>query len=275
MKAETFAEQLYFTTILIESENDLGEMSVGTGFIIDAELKNHHASFLVTNKHVVAGGKNGILRFHLKKDNGPYPGKGYKLRVPHFEQYWIGHPDTTVDVTVMSMSLILQQAKSAGKELYYRSIPQHLCPSENELEKLDAMEEIVFVGYPSGIYDDTHYLPVARRGMTASPVQVNHNGERRFLIDAAIFGGSSGSPVFILDRSMRSNRGAGLVIGNRTHFMGVVAAGYYEETTGRVIQQPIPTMLGNKMLTVGRQMINLGIVYKSDTVFELAQSLMK
>jgi len=276
MRIETIAEQLYFTTILIESQNDSGETGFGTGFLIDAVHESRHAMFLATNKHVVAGGKTGTLRFHLKAAGIPCQGQGYKLKVPCFAQYWVKHPDPTVDIAIMSMSLILEHAKKDGKELFYRSIPESLLPSNDELEKLDAMEEVVFIGYPSGIFDEAHYLPVARRGMTASPIQVNHNGERRFLIDAAIFGGSSGSPVFIFDKGgIHSKRGGGLVLGSRpSYFIGVVAAGYYQETTGRVIQQPIPTITG-PLVSIGQQMINLGIVYRADTVFELAHSLMK
>ncbi|MEK7722358.1 MAG: serine protease, partial [Elusimicrobiota bacterium] len=87
MKVETIAEQLYFTTILIESQNDSGETAVGTGFIIDAGHESRHAIFLATNKHVVTGGKTGTLRFHLKAAGIPCQGQGYKLKVPDFAQY--------------------------------------------------------------------------------------------------------------------------------------------------------------------------------------------
>ena len=272
MKVETIAEQLYFTTILIESQTNEGITSVGTGFIIDAEHKTRHGSFLVTNKHVVNGGAKGVLRFHLKEEGNLNLRQGYKLDVPDFKTYWIGHPDSKVDVTVMSMSIVLDHAKRSGKELYYRSIPQSLCPSERDLEKLDALEELVFVGYPSGIYDEAHYLPVVRRGITASPVQVDHDGERKFLIDAAVFPGSSGSPVFILDRGVYPKRGGGVVLADRTLFLGILAAGYFEPSEGAVVRVPIPTDKQN-LSGAGKQMINLGIVFKAETVFEIAQSM--
>ena len=272
MKVETIAEQLYFTTILIESRTNEGITSVGTGFIIDAVHKNRHGSFLVTNKHVIDGGTKGVLRFHLKEDGSPNLRQAYKLNVPDFKIYWIGHPDPKVDVTLMSMSVVLDLAKQSGKNLYYRSIPQNLCPSERDLGKLDALEELVFAGYPLGIYDEAHYLPVVRRGITASPLQVDHDGERKFLIDAAVFPGSSGSPVFILDRGVYAKRGGGVVLADRTLFLGILAAGYYEPGAGAVVRVPIPT--GEQhLLGAGKQMINLGIVFKADTVFELAQSI--
>jgi hypothetical protein len=272
MKVETIAEQLYFTTILIESRTNEGITSVGTGFIIDAEYKTRHGSFLVTNKHVINGGTEGVLRFHLKQGGNLNLRQGYKLNVPNFKTYWISHPDSKVDVTVMSMSVVLEHAKQSVKELYYRSIPQSVCPSEKDLEELDALEELVFVGYPLGIYDEAHYLPVVRRGITASPLQVDHDGERKFLIDAAVFPGSSGSPVFILDRGVYPKRGAGVVLGDRTLFLGILSAGYYESSVGAVVQVPIPT--GEQHLSgVGKQMINLGVVFKAETVFELAKSM--
>jgi len=272
MKVETIAEQLYFTTILIESQTNEGITSVGTGFIIDVEHKTQHGSFLVTNKHVVNGGAKGVLRFHLKEEGNLDLRQGYRLNMPNFNTYWISHPDPKVDVTVMSMPVVLEHAKQSGKELYYRSIPQSLGPSERDLEELDALEELVFVGYPLGIYDEAHYLPVVRRGITASPLQVDHDGERKFLIDVAVFPGSSGSPVFILDRGVYPKRGGGVVLADRTLFLGILAAGYYESSAGGVVRTPIPT--GEQHPSgAGKQMINLGIVFKAETVFELAQSM--
>jgi hypothetical protein len=44
-------------------------------------------------------------------------------------------------------------------------------------------------------------LPISprffRRGMTATPPQLDYCGRPTFLIDASVFGGSSGSPVFL------------------------------------------------------------------------------
>ena len=57
-------------------------------------------------------------------------------------------------------------------------------------------EEIVFIGYPSGLRDEHNSTPLIRRGITASPIWNDFGNDPIFLIDAGVYPGSSGSPVF-------------------------------------------------------------------------------
>ncbi|MFT3756084.1 MAG: hypothetical protein QM769_09065 [Pseudoxanthomonas sp.] len=75
-----------------------------------------------------------------------------------------------------------------------------MIPTPQQVTKLDAAESVTFISYPNGVWDSKNLLPVARRGTTASPIEVDFEGTPRFLIDASVFGGSSGSPAFILNR---------------------------------------------------------------------------
>jgi hypothetical protein len=56
--------------------------------------------------------------------------------------------------------------------------------------------EVLFVGYPNDVYDQVNNLPVIRAGKIASMPKVDFNGKPEFLIDAHVWPGSSGSPVF-------------------------------------------------------------------------------
>jgi len=51
-------------------------------------------------------------------------------------------------------------------------------------------------GYPNGVSDEVNNLPVVRKGITATPMFADYNGKPEFLIDCAIYEGSSGSPIF-------------------------------------------------------------------------------
>ena len=83
------------------------------------------------------------------------------------------------------------------KALDYQWVDTNLAPNEETVLDIGLVEEILFVGYPSGISDQFHNLPVARRGITATPASVDYEGRPVFLIDASVYPGSSGSPVFI------------------------------------------------------------------------------
>jgi hypothetical protein len=111
-------------------------------------------------------------------------------------------------------------------------------------------------------------------GITATPLQVDYEGRPTFLIDAAVFPGSSGSPVFDATSAVRADRNGNLVlVASRLAFLGVIAKCLVIEETGRVEWKPIPTGKKNKKVptyTIS-QSLNLGIVYKSSTVLETVE----
>jgi hypothetical protein len=51
------------------------------------------------------------------------------------------------------------------------------------------------MGYPLGVYDDIHNLPIARNGIIASAYSVPWRNELYFLVDSYLEEGVSGSPV--------------------------------------------------------------------------------
>jgi len=86
---------------------------------------------------------------------------------------------------------------------------------------LAALEEVTFIGYPSGLYDEHNVTPITRKGITATPPWNDFQGQPAFLIDAGVFPGSSGSLVFIFNQGAYATRG-GLTLGSRLLFMGVL-----------------------------------------------------
>lgn len=74
-------------------------------------------------------------------------------------------------------------------------------PSKEEIvNTISRIEDITVVGYPDGIWDSYNNMPIVRKGITATSLQLDFNNEPKFLIDAAIYGGSSGSPVYIFNQ---------------------------------------------------------------------------
>ena len=53
-----------------------------------------------------------------------------------------------------------------------------MIPAQADLESLDAIEEIVMIGYPNGLWDSVNNMPIARRGITATPVYLNYEGKK-------------------------------------------------------------------------------------------------
>ncbi|MFR3321383.1 MAG: hypothetical protein ACLTSZ_09905 [Lachnospiraceae bacterium] len=90
---------------------------------------------------------------------------------------------------------------------------QEYAAKEEQIEYFAAIEDITFIGYPSGLYDSVNKLPIIRQGITATPIWNQFNGENVFLIDAGVFPGSSGSPVFIYNHGSYPTKD-GIAIGD-------------------------------------------------------------
>jgi len=68
------------------------------------------------------------------------------------------------------------------------------------LQSLTTVSELLIVGYPAGFIDAVRLAPPVQSCITASHIRDNFRGQEAFLVDKPIFGGSSGSPVFLVRR---------------------------------------------------------------------------
>jgi hypothetical protein len=102
---------------------------------------------------------------------------------------------------------------------------------------------------------------------------VDFEGTPRFLIDASVFGGSSGSPVFILNQGSFATKDGGFVVGSRFHFIGVIAAVFFRTHLNQIVPVPIPTQV--QPMAQQQEMIDLGNVFKARTVVETIETFLK
>lgn len=275
MQVRTIAEQLFFSTVRIDTVSMDGTLGSGTGFVFVYEVANLKYPFIVTNKHVVMGMKQGALTFIKSDGKLPKLGDSFRGVLEDWPQRWFGHPSPDIDIAVCPLGPIekfIEQNHGFG--LFYRYVTNDTIPTDEQVNGLDAVESVAFIGYPNGIWDSKNYLPIARRGTTATPIGVDFEGTPRFLIDASVFGGSSGSPVFVHDQGLWLNSGKGLVIGPpRFMFVGVIAAVFFRTSLNEIVPVPIPTQI--KPMARQEEMIDLGVVFKSRTVIEAVEAYFK
>lgn len=218
----------------------------------------------------------GRFSFLKQKDGLPTLGDGFSLNISpqDWPKMWFGHPDQNVDISICPLVPLLEfMRQQHGIDPFYRAVDTSMIPNEEQNRKLDAIEPVTFVGYPNGVWDSKNLLPVARRGTTASPIEVDFEGTPCFLIDASVFGGSSGSPVFILNQGSFATNEGGIVIGSRFLFVGVIAAVFFRTHLNQIIPVPIPTQV--QPMAQQQEMIDLGIVFKARTVVETIEAFLK
>jgi hypothetical protein len=274
MQVDSIAEQLFFTTVRIDTIATNGGGGSGTGFFFSYKRGEMNYPFVVTNKHVVMGMREGALSFLQRKDQLPQLGQGFRLAIDDWPNAWFRHPNPEIDIAVCPFAPLESHIKAQhGVDLFYRYVSAEMIPSEEQAAKLDALEPVTFIGYPNGVWDSTNLLPVARRGMTASPISVDFENTPRFIIDASVFGGSSGSPVFLLNQGMYTEKTGGTVLGSRLLFVGVVAAVFFRTQLNQIVAVPIPTQ--TQPMAQQQEMIDLGIVFKAKTVVETIEAFLK
>lgn len=272
----TVTEQLLFSTIRIETpqENET-ESGTGTGFIVTYKgIDDEEVPVLVTNKHVVEGVAQCDLILTAADQScneyAPLIGESCCITVSDDDCKWTYHPSGSVDVAVMPLTDILDFLVEEGKRPFFRSIPTTLFPSRDDIQNLDAVEEILFVGYPKGIYDKANNLPIFRKGSTATHPRIDFNGKPAFLIDAPVFPGNSGSPVLICDDGPRRTKDGQVNPHGRVLLLGVLQ-GLHKYDDKIILEgtygDPPPTL-------EVRQMLDLGTVYKARTIQETINHLL-
>ncbi len=261
----TPTKELLYTSVRIETPLRDGSTGVGTSFVFrDAASPERQQLFLVSNKHVVADSEAGTVFFTERSADGqPLLGKPFFVKNDGFAHQWHGHPDDSVDIAVMPLSWQIDMIGKGGTISHLRPVLSSEIADPSVFGNLDVTAPVLFVGFPNGMFDEKHYLPIVRRGYVATSPDLDFNGRPIFLIDASVFPGSSGSPVFTV--------GDGLIGGTPAlKLLGVISAVYTQSTDGSISWRPAPT---NQIpIPSIKQMIDLGIVFKSRCIRETISS---
>ena len=152
--------------------------------------------------------------------------------------------------------------------MFYRTFDETLIPNKEKLETLDAVEEILMIGYPNGLWDSVNNMPIVRKGITATDIKFDYEGRKEFLIDAACFPGSSGSPVLICNVGGYRDKQGNLNWGSpRIFLLGILYAGPQLTVTGDIKVVTIPNMQ-QKALAVSHIPNNLGYIIKAERIMD-------
>ena len=264
--------QLLFTTTRIDVLVRSGRGS-GTGFFFRFPIsQKEHIPVIVTNKHVVLDADKGYFYLHTKDQSGNLNLNSPPLIVEfdNFRNMWIFHPDKNVDLCVMPIAPLIHSANMRKLKLFYKAFGPDLIPEVSKLEELTPLEEVIMIGYPIGLRDEKHNLPIIRKGSTASHPALNYNGKPEFLIDMACFPGSSGSPVLIYNQGSYATKNE-IVIGRRIYLLGILYGGPQFTTEGKIVIKDIP--IKQEPISKVNIPINLGYVIKSQKILDFEEIL--
>jgi len=261
MEFSKFEEQVFLTTVLIQ---DLTDGEFGTGFLMTKPVQEDSTKIkclLFSNKHVFWGKKDKdnlqakkriSIVLHCKENDGSYKLntiKQFVFDIDRTKPGYYDHPDQNVDVACANIS-----------DVANKKIPLHIKAIDFEnffdfdIKTLTAGTRILFIGYPTGFYDKKNSLPVMRVGSIASIPSVDFNGLRQILLDAQIFPGSSGSPVFI-------------IVNGKYKLLGIVSNTVYKSLDFMEVKKT--SEKNEEKASVPLQYIGLGLLFTNETIKEV------
>lgn len=217
------------------------------------------ALYFVTNRHIVLNEKKGIkpdsLRLKLHVDANDLT-KNQDLNIKLYSKgkpLWHVHENYKkegIDIAVLKLNRDTIQKKYLIKALSAdRFLPKKY--------PLPPGQDVFVLGYPRGVSDTKHNLPLARNAMVSSTHGVPFRGQPYFLIDAVLHPGMSGSPVFTKpSNTWVDDKGTvHFKTGNPTYFLGIHSA---------TVNVPLPS---------GQEPLGLGTVWYADLIEEIIDSI--
>jgi hypothetical protein len=264
------SEKLTYSTVRIECQLKNGNQSTGTGFffrILESDDRKNHIPVVITNKHVIKDSIKGrLIITKANEKNEPLDREHFTVLFDNFESLWRLHPSEDVDLCVMPIAPFISEANKRGTRLFYIPFDKSLLPTKQQLLDLSALEDILMIGYPNGIWDSINNKPLMRKGVTATHPNFDYNGKKEIMIDIAAFPGSSGSPVLVFNEGGYMDKRGNMNIGaSRVILLGILYAGPQATATGEIVMTPN----FQKPIALTNIPNNLGLIIKSERILEL------
>lgn len=267
--ADDPTEGLLFCTIRVTAEQSTG-LSVGTGFFFKfaESADGGECPAIVTNRHVIGDAERVTLRFRAARPDlsGPLLGKSLQLTIADAHKSVIGHPDPSVDLCILPLTRVIKHLNDQGATPWFGCLD--IAALERPPTPPRAIEDVLMVGYPAGLWDDVNDMPLVRRGITATHAALNWKGRDEFLVDMACFPGSSGSPVFLVhQRRLAKPLPSGHDSVTHYPLLGILYAGPQHRAEGTIEIREAPTAIAP--FTATEIPMNLGVVIKSEKLKDL------
>lgn len=278
-QTKSLYEELLHSTVRIEctyktkdikTGKDIIKKREGSAFFFNFKLNDSlKVPVIVTNKHVIENSIDGVF-YLTRSDAQKKPVYGDKIKFPlnDFQSHWIVHPDSNIDLCIMSIAPILEEVKNQNISVFYRAFNESLIPTTEEWNSFDVLEEIIMIGYPLGLWDRVNNLPITRVGQSATPLKIDYMEREEFLINIPVFPGSSGSPIILYGQYAK---GQNEKSEKELYLLGILYESpmYNVEGVSETVISKVPV---NFKTVIGIP-VNIGLVIKSSKLLDFKEEL--
>lgn len=266
----SYDKKLFYTTTKIENHTMNGTVKHSTGFLYNYKMSDGKVvRTILTCKHSIKDFARIDLHFCLDNGNAePLDKIRFTMSYAADTPLIVPHPDKDVDLVSLIFSYDKKIFIAGNKQPFYLSLDDFLIPTQEQLNELSYIEDVLMIGYPQSIWDEYNNKPVVRKGITASPIQFDFNGKKQFLLDIASYHGSSGSPVFIFNPSPHFEKNS-IKLKNQIYLLGMFFGGWEEVTQGTVQVTAVEKKKKEEIILELALPNNIGYVLKSSVFAEL------
>lgn len=267
IQPQSISEKLLFSTVRLATEQ-----GSGTGFFFHFKTDDKkEIPVIVTNKHVVNNKLGQQVKFSLHiKDANNLTNENMEITL---NTKWIFHPTQDLCFTFLN-PLLMQIKEREQKEIFYIPFTEELIWEDTKLKELQAVEDILMVGYPIGLFDKNNNFPLFRKGITASHPAIDFNNQSIGVVDCSCFPGSSGSPIVLCNDNGYTDKKGNIHLGaKRFIFLGILSSGPTFDVQGNIAIKEIPTK--QEFVTSTPVMVNLGYYIKAKEIFKLKEEVLK
>ena len=141
MEVNSIAKKLLFNTVRVDTVLEDGSEGSGTAFVVSHTHARGTTIFIVTNRHLVDGVRNGGLVFTQKREGQPVIGERFQLNIEDFPAAWFLHPDPEVDLAIIPMRPLEAAARrrlAPGTQAGGPDLVRRGCPGGRAVEVADA-----------------------------------------------------------------------------------------------------------------------------------------
>ena len=174
MEINDIGTQLLYTTVPIYAHNSDKSLSTGTGFLFSVrESETESIPLLITNYHVLKDAMLGFVELHIGEKGFP---TDKTIRVQFDKSIIDGNKLGKLDLIAVPLAGTFNDFQNRNIEIFFRTVDQNMVPTKEQEDKLSAIENITFIGYPSGLYDEKNKISIIRQGITATPIWNDFKG---------------------------------------------------------------------------------------------------
>lgn len=225
-----FNREYLKSVVLIETANAGNFQALATGFVVGFLLKDDqepskkiYSIFLLTNRHVFQDEESLWVRFDQKNLSET---KRFQIQLKDRQGVkWLAHKDNQVDMAMLPINPNVLDTNDIDWGFIEEDSIAY--PEKYSDIGIELGDGIFLVGFPMGMSGLHKNYAIVRGGFIARLDEEIIYSEKALLVDAAVFPGNSGGPVFIRPEQVFLNGSKPV---GKAYLLGVVSGyKYYKE----------------------------------------------